>query len=189
MLQRQRQFITQVHRFVDAGLAGLAFWLAHRMRDLGYVTEILQRATHSPLLDLRLAVVGDHSGGSAHSAGARVLRPAADGFAAARFLAAFLGQRLDGGFAGPDFVSIPIAAGARGHPVVWPDQPPAAVDQGGDHSPVGDQRDRPGAIAAPAHPGWERRRTPRKCGASWWNLAQMSLRSRCGGGPEPDDGR
>ncbi|MCL4176332.1 MAG: sugar transferase [Verrucomicrobia bacterium] len=43
MLQRQRQFITQVHRFVDAGLAGLAFWLAYGMRDLGYVTEILQR--------------------------------------------------------------------------------------------------------------------------------------------------
>ena len=43
MLQRQRQFITQVHRFVDAGLAGLAFWLAHRVRDLGYVTEVLQR--------------------------------------------------------------------------------------------------------------------------------------------------
>jgi exopolysaccharide biosynthesis polyprenyl glycosylphosphotransferase len=43
MLQRQRQFITQVHRFVDAGLAGLAFWLAHRVRDLGFVAEALQR--------------------------------------------------------------------------------------------------------------------------------------------------
>ena len=43
MLQRQRQYITQVHRFVDGGLAGLAFWLAHWVRDLGYVAEILHR--------------------------------------------------------------------------------------------------------------------------------------------------
>jgi exopolysaccharide biosynthesis polyprenyl glycosylphosphotransferase len=51
MLQRQRQFITQVHRFVDAGLAGLAFWLAHWLRDLGYVAELWQRPDIQPFSD------------------------------------------------------------------------------------------------------------------------------------------
>ncbi len=43
MLQRQRQLLTQVHRFADAALAVLAFWLAHRLRDLGSLTELWQR--------------------------------------------------------------------------------------------------------------------------------------------------
>jgi exopolysaccharide biosynthesis polyprenyl glycosylphosphotransferase len=51
MLQRQRQFITQVHRFVDAGLAGFAFWLAHWVRDMGYLTEVLQRDDIFPFSD------------------------------------------------------------------------------------------------------------------------------------------
>jgi exopolysaccharide biosynthesis polyprenyl glycosylphosphotransferase len=48
MLQRQRQFITQVHRFVDAGVAALAFWLAHWVRGLGTVAEALQRDDITP---------------------------------------------------------------------------------------------------------------------------------------------
>jgi len=34
MLSRQRQLITKLHKLLDAGLFGVAFWLAHAIRSV-----------------------------------------------------------------------------------------------------------------------------------------------------------
>jgi exopolysaccharide biosynthesis polyprenyl glycosylphosphotransferase len=45
MLQRQQQIISQFHRFVDAGLCALGFWLAHWFRD-----ELLFQVLDRPVI-------------------------------------------------------------------------------------------------------------------------------------------